>query len=42
MQETLLYLKQTTGHGKDPPNHLQGLVRVREEGQPTEGKSHQH
>lgn len=38
----LLYLKQTTSHGKDPPDHLQGLTGVRQEGQPAEGKSHQH
>lgn len=37
-----MYLKETTSHGKDPPDHLHGLVGVRQEGQPTEGKSHQH
>lgn len=40
--EKLVYLKETTSHGKDPPDHLHGLVGVRQEGQPTEGKSHQH
>lgn len=38
----LQYLKQTASHGKDPPDHLQGLTGVRQEGQPAEGKSHQH
>lgn len=41
IQEHLLYLKQTASHGKDPPDHLQGLTGVRQEGQPAEGKSHQ-
>lgn len=38
----LQYLKQAAGHGKDPPGHLQGLTGVRQEGQPAEGKGHQH
>lgn len=38
----LQYLKQAASHGKDPPDHLQGLSGVRQEGQPAEGKSHQH
>lgn len=38
----LQYLKQAASHGKDPPDHLQGLTGVRQEGQPAEGKGHQH
>lgn len=42
IENRLKYLKQTASHGKDPPDHLQGLTGVRQEGQPAEGKSHQH
>lgn len=42
IQESVLYLKQTTSHGKDPPDHLRGMTEVGQKGQPAEGKSHQH
>lgn len=42
ISEHLLYLEQTAGHGKDPPDHLDDLTQVRQERQPAEGKSHQH
>jgi len=38
----LLYLKQAASHGKDPPNHLHGVTGAGQEGQPAEGKGHQH
>lgn len=38
--EYLLYLEETAGHGKDPPEHLDDLTQVRQERQPAEGKSH--
>lgn len=42
ISEHLLYLEQTAGHGKDPPDHLDDLTQVRQEREPAEGKSHQH
>lgn len=42
IEDSAMYLKKTPSHRKDPPDHLQGLAGVRQEGQPAEGKSHQH
>lgn len=36
------HLKQATGHREQAVDHLQDLMGVGQEGQPTEGKGHQH
>ena len=36
------YLKETSCNREDPPEYLQGLLGVRQEGQPAEGKGHHH